>query len=139
MATNTEVARQDTGARTESPTTPAKQGSQSETPIRPPVDICEDANGITLRADMPGVSRDRLDLQADGRTLTIEGRIQFGLPKGAAAVHADVHSSVYRRSFALSGELATDEIDASLKDGVLTVRIPRRAELRPRKIKIRVP
>jgi HSP20 family molecular chaperone IbpA len=53
------------------------------------------------------------------------------------ALYADVRVTHYRRSFTLSGELEPDKIEASLKDGVLTVRIPKRAELRPRKIEVR--
>jgi HSP20 family molecular chaperone IbpA len=52
------------------------------------------------------------------------------------ALYADVRVTHYRRSFTLSGELEPDKIEASLKDGVLTVRIPKRAELRPRKIEV---
>jgi HSP20 family molecular chaperone IbpA len=53
------------------------------------------------------------------------------------ALYADVRSTRYRRRFTLSGELETGQIDASLKDGVLSVRIPKRAEVRPRKIEVR--
>ena len=53
------------------------------------------------------------------------------------AVYADVQSTRYARSFVLSGELETEAIDANLKDGVLTIRIPKRAEYRPRKIEVR--
>jgi HSP20 family molecular chaperone IbpA len=53
------------------------------------------------------------------------------------AVYADVRSTLYRRSFVLSDELEADKTDASLKDGVLTVRIPKRAEVRPRRIEVR--
>jgi HSP20 family protein len=52
-------------------------------------------------------------------------------------LYADVRSTRYRRSFALSNELDSDKIDANLKDGVLTVRIPERAEMQPRKIEVR--
>jgi HSP20 family molecular chaperone IbpA len=48
-----------------------------------------------------------------------------------------VQATRYRRSFALSGELDTERIEASLKDGVLTLRIPKRAEFRPRKVEVR--
>jgi HSP20 family protein len=54
-----------------------------------------------------------------------------------AAVYADVRSTVYRRSFVLSNELETGKIDANLKEGVLSVCIPKRAELRPRRIEVR--
>lgn len=52
-------------------------------------------------------------------------------------LYADVRSAVYRRSFMLSNEFEASKIDANLKDGVLTVRIPKRPELRPRRIEVR--
>ena len=110
---------------------------RTEAALRAPVDIYEDGEGITLQADMPGVSRERLNVRVDGDTLLLEGSVQFELPKEAEALYADVRSTLYRRSFDLSGELETSNIEATLKDGVLTVRIPKRAELRPRKIEVR--
>ena len=105
--------------------------------VRPPVDIFEDAHGIMVVAEMPGVSKDRLNVQADRNSLLIEGEAQIDMPKGMEAIHADVQSTRYSRSFVLSGELETDAIDAKLKDGVLTIRIPNRKEFRPRKIEVR--
>jgi len=104
---------------------------------RPPVDIYEDASGITLMADMPGVSRDRLSIEVDKDMLLVEGEARIDMSEGMEALYADVRSTRYRRSFTLSGELETSQIDASLKDGVLSVRIPKRAEVRPRKIEVR--
>ncbi len=138
MATNTEVTRRGSSAAVQQPSSPASQRGQSaEAPIRPPVDIWEDKDGIVLRADMPGVSKERLNLRIDGNNLIVEGQVQFELPQNAEALYADIRSSLYRRSFALSGELESEKIEASLKDGVLTVRIPKRAELRPRKIEVK--
>jgi HSP20 family protein len=105
--------------------------------LRPPVDIFEDAEGITVLADMPGVSRDRLNIEVDKDMLLVEGDAKISMSEGMEALYADVRSTRYRRSFALSSELQTEAIDASLKDGVLSVRIPKRAELRPRKIEVR--
>jgi HSP20 family protein len=105
--------------------------------LRPPVDIHEDAEGITLTADMPGVSRDRLTIEVDKDMLLVEGDARIDMPEGMEALYADVRSTRYRRSFTLSGELETGQIDASLKDGVLSVRIPKRAEVRPRRIEVR--
>ena len=137
MATNTEVTRRGSGAAAQQASGQASQRQQAaEAQIRPPVDIWEDKDGITLCADMPGVSKDRLNLRIDGNNLIVEGQVQFELPESAEALYADVRSSLYRRSFSLSGELETGKIEASLKDGVLTVRIPKRAELRPRKIEV---
>lgn len=114
------------------------QQHEREMALRPRVDIFEDAEGITLVADMPGVSRERLDLQVDKDSLTIEGEARIEMPEGMEALYADVRSTRYQRSFALSGELAVDEIDASLKDGVLSVHIPKRAEVKPRRVEVSV-
>jgi HSP20 family protein len=103
----------------------------------PPVDIRETADGIILMADMPGVSKDQLNIQVDKNTLTIEGEGQLDMPEGIRALYADVRSTRYRRSFGLSTELDMEHIDAQLVNGVLTLRIPKRAELKPRKIEIR--
>ena len=103
----------------------------------PPADVFENADGITLQLDMPGVSRDRLNLQSDKNSLLIEGTAQIDMPQGMAALYADVRSTFYRRSFVLSDELETEKTEANLKDGVLTVHIPKRAEVRPRRIEVR--
>lgn len=137
MATNREMtSRGQTAAGPRGAGTGERRGMAGEPPIRPPVDIWEDADGITLCADMPGVSKDRLNLRVDGNTLVLEGTARLELAENAEALYADVRSSVYRRTFALSGELQTDKIEANLNNGVLTVRIPKRAELRPRKIEV---
>jgi HSP20 family protein len=114
------------------------RGNEPETLLRPLTDIFEDAEGITLAMDMPGVSKDRLDLHVDNDSLTVEGDVSIDMPAGMEAVYADVRSTRYRRSFALSSELESDKIGASLKDGVLNVRIPKRPEVRPRRIEVRV-
>ncbi|HEX5460120.1 MAG TPA: Hsp20/alpha crystallin family protein [Steroidobacteraceae bacterium] len=135
MATHSEVTRRGSNAAA---TAQSGHAQSRETPVRPPVDIREDKDGITLCADMPGVSKDRLELRVDGNSLIIEGQVQLQLSGEAEALYADVRSSMYRRTFSLSGELETGKIEASLKDGVLTVHIPKRAELRPRKIEVSV-
>ncbi len=105
--------------------------------LRPPADVFEDANGITLQLDMPGVSKERLSVQTDRNTLTVEGDVQIAMQGGMEALYAEVHSTHYRRSFTLSGELEPEKTEAELKDGVLTLHIPKRAELRPRRIEVR--
>ena len=113
------------------------RAASQESALRPAVDIFETDDGITLQADMPGVSKDRLNLRMDGANLLVEGRIGIAPQEGMQALYADVRAAVYRRSFMLSNEFEADKIDANLKDGVLTVRIPKRAELRPRRIEVR--
>ncbi len=116
----------------------AVQQSGTERPIRPPVDIFEDSTGITLQADMPGVSKELLNVHIENDTLSIEGKAQLQMPEGMEALYADVRSTQYQRSFSLSKELAGDKIEANLKDGVLTLRIPKREKFQPRKIEVNV-
>ncbi len=110
---------------------------EQERPISPAVDIFENEVGITVLADMPGVSKDRLNVSVDNGALSIEGSAVIAMPDGMEALHADVRSTRYERGFSLSSELDVDKVDANLKDGVLTLRIPKRAEHTPRKIEIR--
>ncbi len=116
----------------------AKSEQASERAMRPAVDIFEDSTGITVQADMPGVSREGLEIQIDHDTLAIEGRAEIAMPEGLEAIYADVRSNRYQRSFTLSHELDGDRAEASLKNGVLTLRIPKREQYQPRKIEVRV-
>lgn len=130
MTETRDVSRQETGAAQE-----VKQQEQEQA-ILPAVDIFENEAGITVQADMPGVSRDRLDVHIDSDTLSIEGRAVIPMPEGMDALYADIRSTRYQRSFSLSRELDTERIEAGLKDGVLTLRIPKREEHRPRRIEV---
>ena len=114
----------------------ATPSPETDVVMQPAVDICEDTDGISLWVDMPGVSRDRLDIQVDRDTLVIEGHAQIDTPEGIKPIYADVRSTRYRRSFALSSELDTDQIKATMTDGVLNLRIHKRAESKPRKIEV---
>ena len=103
----------------------------------PPVDVIEDATGITLYADVPGLSKDKLDLRVESDTLTIEGELDLDLPEGMEAHHAEVGMARYRRSFTLSKELDTGKVSAELANGVLTLRIPRAEHAQPRRIEVK--
>ena len=135
MNNQTEVAR--TGSNGNVTREQNGRAVSQESTLRPAVDILETDDGITLRADMPGVSKDRLNVRVDGANLLVEGRIGISPQDQMQALYADVRAAVYRRNFMLSNEFEADKIDANLKDGVLTVRIPKRAELRPRRIEVR--
>lgn len=135
MDSNASVAQRESGSAA-APQQQLQRTRGAETPMRAPVDIFEDREGITLEADMPGVSKDRLTVRVDGDTLVVEGKVHFELPEQAEALYADVRSTSYRRSFVLGRELDTEKIQAQLKDGVLKVRISKRAELQPRKIEV---
>ena len=76
--------------------------ADSRRAVLPAVDVFEDASGITLLADMPGVSKDRLELRVEGDSLSIEGSMQPQTPDGLEAVYAEVRIPRFRRSFTLS-------------------------------------
>jgi len=107
------------------------------TPLVPPVDIVEDQEGITLTADMPGVAKENLAIGVDGDTLTLEGGVMLNEPAELKTVYAEVHVAQYRRSFVLSRDLDTGRIDARLQNGVLTVRIPKAEQAKPRRIEVK--
>ena len=117
--------------------TPASAAPRDET-LRPRVDVYEDGDGITLFADLPGVSSERLEVQVDKDTLRIRGEAKFELPEGIEPLYAELRNPHWSRSFALSSELDPNAIEATLRDGVLRLHIPKRAEVKPRKIDVKV-
>ncbi|RQZ17179.1 Hsp20/alpha crystallin family protein [Burkholderia sp. Bp9031] len=104
--------------------------------ITPAVDIVEDRQRVTLRADLPGVPRENLDVKVHDNTLTIEADTRIDTPADLRVRHAEVRAPRFVRTFVLSPDLDTSRIDASLRDGVLTLTIPRREETRPRRIDV---
>ena len=111
---------------------------QGEHALVPPVDVIEDAAGITLRADLPGVPRDKLTLQVEADTLTIEGEVAIPMPEGIEPTYAEVSVPRFRRVFTLSKELDAGKVSAELRHGVLTLRIPKAEHAQPRRIEISV-
>jgi len=106
--------------------------------IVPAVDVVENENGITLKADLPGVSKEGLNLRVEGDQLAIEGRVTLGEAAGLEPVYAEVRVAQYRRSFTLSRDLDTEKIEASMKNGVLTLHIPKAEQAKPRRIPVSV-
>lgn len=102
----------------------------------PPVDVIEDANGITLYADMPGVSKEKLDVNIDADTLTIAGEVTLTMDPKMEARHVEVGVPRYRRSFTLGQELDRSRIAAELKNGVLKLVIPKSEKAKPRRIEV---
>lgn len=106
--------------------------------VVPPVDVYEDDSGITLLADLPGVSRDKLGVRVDGDTLLIEGTADVTGPQNMELVYGEAQLAQYRRQFTLSRELDASRIEAQLKDGVLRLSIPKAEEAKPRRIEVRL-
>jgi HSP20 family protein len=104
--------------------------------LTPAVDIIENDVGITLLADLPGVSKERLGVKVDGDTLLIEGSAEVRVPDNLQFVYGEIRNPHFRRSFTLSRELDASKIEANLRDGVLRLHIPKAEAARPRRIEV---
>ena len=105
----------------------------------PLVDICENPDGSTvLTIEVPGAATDKVDVSVDKGVLTVyaDGRVAPADPK-YTRTYSGFGTGQYFRAFALGDEVDRDNIDATLTDGVLTVRLPRGAAARTRKIEIK--
>ena len=112
--------------------------TRNDAALMPPVDVIEDSTGITLSADLPGVPKDKLRLQVEADTLTIEGEVSIALPEGMEASYAEVSVPRFRRVFTLSKELDTGKVSAEFSQGVLNLRIPKAEHAQPRRIDVKV-
>ena len=110
---------------------------KENTALVPAVDIVEDRDAITVRADMPGVTRENLSIGVEGDTLTVEGAVTLGETGGMQSIYAEVRVPHYKRSFVLGRDLDTDNIAATLQHGVLTLRVPKREQAKPRRVEVR--
>lgn len=110
--------------------------ARKEPSLLPPVDVIEDVAGITLYADLAGVPKDKLALQVEADTLTIEGELGLEVPEGMEASHVEVSMPRYRRVFTLPKELDTSNVKAEFANGVLTLRIPKAEHAQPRRIEV---
>ncbi|HEY0064663.1 MAG TPA: Hsp20/alpha crystallin family protein [Telluria sp.] len=104
--------------------------------LTPPVDVIEDAAGITLLADIPGVSRENLNLRLEAHSLTIEGALALDVPQDMQSRYAEVRHQHYERTFALSRDLDGEQATAEMAQGVLKIRIPKTQQAAPRKIPV---
>ena len=126
-----------TTPRTNPGPTRAQEGARYDrATLTPPVDVIEDAGGITLYADLPGVTRERLHLQVEAATLSIDAECDLGVSGDVQSSHTEVGLARYHRVFTLSQELDTQNVTAELSQGVLTLRIPKASHAQPRRIDV---
>ena len=116
-----------------------REGDQSarRMTITPAVDIFEDGQAVTLWADLPGVTKDKLDVRVHDGNLSIEAEAVVPTPANLRVQHVEVREPRFARTFTLSPDFDTSKIEASLQDGVLKLTIPRREEARPRRIEVK--
>lgn len=117
---------------------PEQAPAVSQPALIPAVDIVENEVGITLLADMPGVSREHRVVKVDGDSLTFEGSAEVKVSDQLELLHSEVRNPYFRRRFTLSRELDPAGIEASLKDGVLRLHIPKAEDARPRRFEVSV-
>jgi HSP20 family protein len=102
----------------------------------PDVDILEDSERIRLVADIPGASQADVEVTVENNVLTINAAAAVTGPEGCALAGQEYGVGNYHRDFALSDAVSVDGITAKVKHGVLEVVIPKREEVKTRKIKI---
>ena len=103
----------------------------------PATDILETDQALTLTLEMPGVAKDRVDVRVENDVLTIEGRIDFAPYESLRPVYTEYNIGNYTRTFHLSSKIDQDGISASLKDGVMTLVLPKVERAQPRRIQVR--
>ena len=124
----------DLGSR---PPEPAREAAP-ELADPPAVDIYEADDGLVLEADLPGVSESSLHVVLEDNVLTIAGEVRFPqVPDDVRAIRLESRAGRFQRSFILSGEVDGSRIQAELKSGVLTIRLPRAEPGRRRRIEVK--
>ena len=112
---------------------------ESTVPARtfvPTADIFETDDALTMAVEMPGVDKGRIDISVEDGVLTIHGQIDFSKYEGLQPVYTEYNIGHYRRSFSLSNRIDQSRIRAEMKDGVLTLVLPKAEEAKPRRIAV---
>jgi HSP20 family protein len=112
---------------------------ESTVPARlyiPVTDIFETDAALMLALEMPGVDREKVNIELENGVLTIEGRINFAKYEGLYPVYTEYNVGNYARSFQLSSDIDQERINAEFKDGVVMLTLPKAEKAKPRKIKV---
>jgi len=105
--------------------------------VFPPTNVFSDKDGYIVRMEVPGVAPESLTIESHGRTLTISGKRETSAPEGASFHRHERNSGEFSRSLQLSNDLDLTKAEATCKHGMLTVRIPKKEEAKPRQIEIK--
>ena len=112
---------------------------QGNRPWSPSVDIYETENELVLKADLPDVDQDKIDVRVENQTLTIAGERKFENQDNVKGFHRiERNYGSFVRSFAVPNTFDTDHINANFKNGVLSVTLPKKEAAKPRQIKVQV-
>lgn len=104
--------------------------------FRPAADVFEKPEGYLLRVELPGVSKERLEVTAEDGDLTIRGHQDQAVLEGYRLVSGEYVTGIYERRFRLPDDVDVERLAARLRDGVLQLELPRRESARPRKIQV---
>lgn len=117
-----------------------EKGRTPETELiyTPAVDICEDGEHLRLVAEMPGAEPQSVSVTVEKNILTLEGEARVDIPAGCELVGQEYRVGRYRRDFVLPDSVQGDGIKARMQHGLLEVILPKRAEVKTRKIAIEV-
>lgn len=102
----------------------------------PATDIFETDQALTVVMEMPGVDKANVEINIENDILKIEGRIDFSKYEGLEPVYTEYNIGNYSRSFTLSSKIERDAIKAELKDGVMTLLLPKSEKAKPRRISV---
>lgn len=107
--------------------------------MNPAVDIIEEEDGFVVKMDVPGVDRKDLEISMTRNVITIKGeKKEESKQKGKRSYRQESWSGSFQRTLSLPDSVDPDKVEAGLKNGVLTVRIAKREELKPRQIAVNV-
>ena len=105
--------------------------------VFPAINLSENENSFFLRAELPGVKPEDLDIQATGRNLTISGERKLAPEDASARYHRrEREGGRFSRVFAIPKEIDADRIEARMVNGVLTIKVPKAESAKPRRISI---
>jgi HSP20 family protein len=102
----------------------------------PITDIFETDQALSLVVEMPGVDKSKVDISVEDGVLTIEGQLDFSKYEGMQPLYTEYNIGHYRRSFSLSNKVDQARISAEMRDGVLTLMLPKAEEAKPRRIAV---
>ena len=103
----------------------------------PRVDICETENDMIVLADMPGVDESSVDITLEKGVLTLNGWVESAQPGNYSLAYAEYEEGDYQRSFTLSNEVDQENIEATVKNGILRLRLPKAGPAKTKKIAVK--